>query len=114
MRPAELILLTRDQLEEVVIDAVKVALKHHLPAQGEPAQGAPQVMNLVELCAYVGLSADAVYRKTSAGEIPHSKRGKKLYFSRAEIDKWLLANSFSPERIRDRAARYTATKGHIR
>jgi len=33
-----------------------------------------------------------IYKKTSKGEIPHSKNGKKLFFHLDDIDKWLLEN----------------------
>jgi excisionase family DNA binding protein len=37
-------------------------------------------------------SRSTLYKKISAGKIPHSKRGKKLYFDLDEIDRWLLSN----------------------
>jgi excisionase family DNA binding protein len=49
------------------------------------------VMTFKEACQYTDLSASALYKKTSAGEIPHSKpNGKKIYFSKREIDAWLM------------------------
>ena len=46
---------------------------------------------LLELRPIVGAKS-TIYKKASAGTIPHSKRGKKLYFQLEEIDAWLLAD----------------------
>ncbi|HRJ16913.1 MAG TPA: helix-turn-helix domain-containing protein, partial [Saprospiraceae bacterium] len=93
MRANELILLSRDQVEEIVIDAVKTVLSLHAKENAVPGPAMPVVMTLEQVCRYTGLSKDAIYRKTGAGLIPHSKRGKRLYFDRGKIDAWLLGNS---------------------
>ena len=48
------------------------------------------VMNVEQLANYIDLSKSHIYKKTSTREIPHYKRGKKLYFSKQEIDKWIF------------------------
>ncbi len=53
----------------------------------------PEIVDLerlVELRPIVGTKS-TIYKKVSAGTIPHSKRGKKLYFQLSEIDEWLVA-----------------------
>jgi len=47
-------------------------------------------LTIDEVCEYLSCSASYLYKLTSAKEIPHSKRGKRLFFFKAEIDKWLL------------------------
>ena len=49
------------------------------------------IFNLEEACQYIGISKSHCYKLTSQNLIPFSKRGKKIYFDRAELDKWLLA-----------------------
>lgn len=44
--------------------------------------------NVVELCAYTGMSKPWVYQLLQKKEIPHYKRGSRVYFDREEIDKW--------------------------
>jgi excisionase family DNA binding protein len=44
----------------------------------------------IELAIEVsGLAKPTIYGLVSRREIPHSKRGKKLYFSRRELKEWL-------------------------
>jgi len=51
-----------------------------------------KVLNIDQLCEYADLKKQTVYKLTSAGEIPHSKRGKRIYFDRDAVDAWLLSN----------------------
>lgn len=37
--------------------------------------------------AYLGLSARAVYHLVEAQQLPHIRKGKKLYFRRSELDR---------------------------
>jgi excisionase family DNA binding protein len=49
-------------------------------------------MTFIEACAYISCSKSYLYKMTSQNLIPHSKRGKKLYFIKAQLDKWLVEN----------------------
>lgn len=42
-----------------------------------------------EACQYLNLSKPTVYRKVSNREIPHIKRGRKLYFYVSELNAYL-------------------------
>ena len=49
------------------------------------------VFNSEEACAYLGISESLLYKLTAGREILHYKpRGKNLFFSKAELDEWLL------------------------
>ncbi|MBL4905771.1 MAG: helix-turn-helix domain-containing protein [Flavobacteriaceae bacterium] len=49
-----------------------------------------EIMTLKQLSDYSSISKSFIYKLTSPRKIPHSKRGKRLYFSKSEIDEWLL------------------------
>ncbi len=50
-------------------------------------------LTLEEAAKYLDISRSHLYKLTSAGEIPHYKpQGKRVYFSKAELDNWLLRN----------------------
>ena len=56
-------------------------------------------------------SRNTIYKKASNGLIPHSKRGKKLFFDLHAIDQWLLENKVkSPSEIEAEAANYLQQK----
>ncbi len=51
------------------------------------------VLNLEEVAAYTGLSKSFIYKLTSTGGIPcYRPTAKRIYFSKQEIDHWLLQN----------------------
>lgn len=63
------------------------------------------VLNFEEACQYLRMSASHLYKLTALKQIPHyCPQGKKLYFRRDEIDKWLMRNRQSAEDEIDSAA----------
>lgn len=52
--------------------------------------GAKEVLNLDEAVLLTGMSKGHIYRLTSSQEIPHFKKGRKLYFKKSELEEWLL------------------------
>lgn len=52
----------------------------------------PKIMTTHTAAAYLDLSIFCIYKLTSSRELPHSKRGKRLYFDKSEMDKWVLEN----------------------
>lgn len=66
-----------------------------------------KIMSLTEFCEYAGLSRQTVYKLTSAQKVPHSKRGKRLYFDREKVDAWLLENQVATRsEIQEKAKEY--------
>lgn len=49
-----------------------------------------EILHFNEVCEYLGLSKSYLYKLTMEGKIPHYKpMGKKLFFSKKEIDNWV-------------------------
>jgi excisionase family DNA binding protein len=77
--PFELILERLDRIEKAIKNI-------NIPTQ-IPVNKAP--MDVKELSEYLKMSDSAIYKLTSTSQIPHYKSGKKLYFKKEDIDKWL-------------------------
>lgn len=74
-----------------------------------------EVLNLNQAAEYVSLSKSAIYKKTSERNIPHFKKGKKLYFKRSELDNWLTGMKISTKDEIDQAATdYIRKKGKFK
>lgn len=69
------------------------------------------VLSFEEACEYTGYAESYMYKLTSARKIPHSKpNGKKIFFDKAELDKWLLRNPVkTAEALNSEASTYVAT-----
>jgi excisionase family DNA binding protein len=96
--------LSREDLEGLVIDCLRSFHKYHEPSAAPAAPPPARILNLNEAAALVGLAKATVYKLTSAGTIPHAKRGKKLVFEREALEAWLLENRVMPNEAEHRAA----------
>jgi hypothetical protein len=61
-------------------------------AVGLPVIAAPEVGDIGLAQEVTRLSKARIYALVSARDIPHSKRGNKLYFNRAELLEWVSAD----------------------
>lgn len=84
--PLELSTLIKETLERV-LSSTKV-----IKAQSDEL---PEILNVTQAAGYLNLAKQTLYGFTSKGEIPHIKRGKKLYFKKSELTHWIEeGNSF--------------------
>ncbi len=79
--PFELILKKLDAIEQLLRNAPHPIIQTKADLK--------EVLNIDQAAEYVSLSKSAIYKKTSERNIPHFKKGKKLYFKRSELDSWL-------------------------
>ena len=71
----------------------------------------PKIMDITQLSEYLGLSKSHIYKLTSTHNIPHSKRGKRLYFDKEKINEWVLENEIWTQKdIEQQAANYLIKK----
>ena len=69
----------------------KISLEQRLANIESLLLGTKTVLTFNQAAQYCGLSRSYLYKLTSAGLVPHYKpAGKMLYFSKAELDTWLL------------------------
>jgi len=85
----KIIVTTPEELSAMLDERIRLAFKHYAPqSQATPIPG--RAMTLSDAVTFTGISKSTIYKLTAAGEIPHGKRGKKLYFDRHALDAWLL------------------------
>jgi len=70
------------------------------------------VLNFDEMATYTGLSKSHLYKLTSTGGVPcYKPKGKHIFFSKSEVDQWLLQNrKATTEEIESKASTYLITK----
>ncbi len=71
-------------------------------------RGQKPVLTFEEGCEFTGLSKSYMYKLTHRNRIPHFKpHGKNIYFSREELEKWLLKNPVkTAEAVEQEATNY--------
>ena len=67
-----------------------------LRAKADPPP-TPDVMTIQELAVYLKLAVETLYKKAQAHEIPFTKVGNLLRFTRVSIDQWLARNTAMPD-----------------
>jgi excisionase family DNA binding protein len=79
-----------DKLPEVIrqlfekVERIELLLQHLQP---QPAEDT--LLTLTEAADFLKTSPAALYTKVSRGEIPFSKPGRRLYFDKDELKKWV-------------------------
>jgi len=76
--------LTTDELRKLINESVLNALQeapigNYIPEDRE-------IMDVNEVAAFLKVSKHTIYRMTHKRELPHYKKGGKLYFKREEIE----------------------------
>lgn len=67
-----------------------------LRAKADPPP-TPDVMTIQELAVYLKLAVETLYKKVQAHEIPFTKVGNLLRFTKTSIDQWLARNTTAPD-----------------
>jgi excisionase family DNA binding protein len=91
--------ITFEQLPEVVGEIKDQLMRienilMHLTDLREPEA---LLLTLKEASAFVNLAESTIYSKVCRMEIPVIKKGKKLYFQKEELLKWLLEGKRSKQ-----------------
>lgn len=86
-----IIVTSSQELENLITKVVNQALDKKEPQPFLDLKPAKEIIGIDEAIELLGIAKPTIYTKTSKGEIPHFKRGKKLYFRRSELLAWIEA-----------------------
>lgn len=80
-------IVEQDEFKTIIKESVYEAL------EAFQKQKAPLMQrdrcNLIEAAEYLGVSKSQMYKYTSHSDVPYHKFGKRLFFSRKELDDWI-------------------------
>ena len=54
-----------------------------------PVSEGEDLLDFEGMCRFLKIAPSTGYAKTASGELPHFKKGRKLWFRRSELIKWL-------------------------
>jgi len=85
----ELIISTPEDIRQIVFAALREyeSRKEKL----EPTNKDDQLLTVDGAAQFLDCTKPTIYQKTSAGELPYMKRGKRLYFLKADLIAYLKA-----------------------
>lgn len=74
-----------------------------------------EIFNIYQAAEYVSLSKATIYSKTASREIPHFKKGKRLYFKKSELEVWMTGQRIlTLSEIENQADEYLLRKGRAK
>jgi excisionase family DNA binding protein len=84
------------ELESMIENSMRKVLEQNLPFE-KKGNNVPysDLLNIQEASKFLGLAVPTLYAKVSDRLIPHSKIGKKLFFSRDELSTWVRSGKRS-------------------
>jgi excisionase family DNA binding protein len=85
---SQIIITSKEELESFILNSVKKAFVDS--ASNEPHVINSEILSLKEASLFLNLASQTIYGFTSKREIPFIKKGKKLYFQKSVLEKWLL------------------------
>lgn len=105
----------RDILEPIIDDCVTRALNKYINELRYDRPINDDVLGMQEASNYLKLSKGTLYRLTMDRQIPHYKMGKRNYFRKEELDKWINRGKVkTQEDIENEASEFVIRRGSKR
>ena len=106
--------LTREELKEFFLEILQELLARgglkSLSPKSNPPEDEP-LINVQEAAGVTGLSVYTLYEKTCRKEVPHYKKGKRLYFRATELLRWITQGRVKTRtEIQQEAITHTLTR----
>lgn len=77
----------------------------------EKTEPMDRLLNIDEACTFLHLEKPTVYSKVSRGELPHMKKGKRLYFSKQSLHDYIYSGRVKTnEELKESALDYLNIK----
>lgn len=83
--------LTFDQLPAAVSQILREINSIKLSLQGTEQEPADQLFTVDQAADFLTLAKPTIYAMISRGELPNMKRGKRVYFLKADLTTYLKA-----------------------
>lgn len=108
MEPIFLTTLNKGEYVELLKETFREVLIEKI-ANNSPRL--PEILNIQQVSEFLHLAVASIYEKTSQKQIPHFKKGNRLYFNRTEIEAWIQEGKVkTANEIESQAITYLANR----
>ena len=83
--------ITFENLPAAVSLILREVYSIKLALQASPQEQTDQLMTVGQAAEYLSLAKPTIYAMISRGELPNLKRGKRVYFQKADLFSYLTA-----------------------
>ena len=79
----------RIELETIIENSMRKVLNEYATRNDKFTATSLDILDIKQASQFLGLAVPTLYAKVSARSIPHSKIGKKLFFSKRDLEVWI-------------------------
>lgn len=79
----------REELESIIENALRKVLSEDNKDRSYHHPPSTDLLDIKAASRFLGLAVPTLYSQVSKRLVPHSKRGKKLFFSKSELIQWI-------------------------
>lgn len=98
-------------LEVLIKNSVESAIFKSLTDFDSRIESQNEHLTIQEASKFLNLATSTIYSKCSRGQLPYMKKGKKLYFSKDELENYLKSGKvFTNDEIIENAPNYLQKK----
>lgn len=83
----KMIFTSESELEKLIQKSIREVLNEQ--NNKNSSQPEKEILTLKECAAFLNLAPQTIYGYTSTRWLPFMKRGKKLFFEKSKLEKWL-------------------------
>jgi excisionase family DNA binding protein len=76
--------------EQEFKEFLKQSLRDVLNETQNRVSDLPHILDIKQAAEFLKLKITTLYEKTSRKQIPHFKKGNKLYFNHTELEEWIM------------------------
>ena len=97
----------REILEPIIDECLERAMNKYINSMALEPKDDSGVFTMDETAKYLKISKPTLYGLTAKRIIPHYKRGKRLYFRKADMDEWIYKGKVKTDaEIKDEVSNY--------
>lgn len=94
--------ITKEDLQT----ALEAAVRNVLEGVSAPSKEAPEeLLNFDQACELLGIAKSTGYQRVNRGELPHFKKGRRLYFRKSELINYIESGRRKTSKELEEAAR---------
>jgi excisionase family DNA binding protein len=84
-------------IERLTVADLKVIIAEAMQESLKQRQSEDEFLNVIEASEYLKIPVTTIYDYTSNKKIPFHKKGKKLHFSKHELNAWMKSKNKESE-----------------
>jgi excisionase family DNA binding protein len=81
--------ITPEDLAEIIESRLRKIIAEQPVSPTAKTQEVDELLNIAQVAQFLTLTKPTIYTLVSRGKIPSMKQGKRLYFSKADLIRWV-------------------------